>query len=56
MIQLLVQFPDEETLTRLLDAHELHEVAEQTECFFFVITDGRVTEFHPKQPTTGGSP
>lgn len=43
MIQLLLQLPDAATLTELLDAAPLREVAAHPGCFLFVIEDGRVT-------------
>lgn len=43
MLHLLVQLPDADALTELLDAPTLREVAARPDCFLFVIEDGRVT-------------
>lgn len=43
LVQLLVQLPDRESLTELLDAHSLREVARKPGCSLFVIESGRVT-------------
>lgn len=43
MIQLLVQLPDADTLTELLDAKPLAQVARRTECFVFLVQDGQFT-------------
>lgn len=55
LVQLLIQLPDGETLTELLDAQPLREVARRPGCSIFVIESGRVTRvLNPDEPPRGG--
>lgn len=50
MLHLLVQVPDADTLTELLDAAPLRDVARELGCYIVAIEDGR----HWAVPLTGG--
>lgn len=57
LVQLLIQLPDRETLTELLDVQALRQVARKPGCSLFVIESGRVSRvLDPDETTPGVAP